>query len=288
MKNLKKIVALALAGGIAFNTVSTATAQSMTYKELIEKSAMASQAITTVDVEFDGSIALDQSGQKLNVAQAHVKGEVDFINMNGKVDFNLQQLLAGQNISGEAAVKDAQVAAKINGELQAAEGIQSYVDMTRGVLASIALANAQTQVTAEQEAAMTKYFDVKEMDGDYVLALKQGIDGNAFYTDNKAAIEALKQSTYKQIEDRGEEVTAETRQQVETLLSQESFAKFFASNPVFEMHYDGQSFLMEEVKANVIINPADYGVQSVPGNINLSMELDLSDYNEAVNVTLPN
>ena len=288
MKKFKKIIALALAGGIALNTVSAASAQSLTYKELVEKSAMASQAITTVDVEFNGSIALEQNGQKLNVAQATVKGEADLINMNGKVDFNLQQLLAGENISGEAAVKDAQAAAKINGELQTAEGIQSYLDMAKGVLASIALANAQMQVTAEQEAAMTKYFDVKEVDGDYVLALKQGIDGNAFYMDNQAMIEELKQSAYKQIEDRGEEVTEETRQQIDALLSQEAFAKFFASNPMFEVHYDGQSFLVEEVKANVTINPADYGVQSVPGNINLALELDLSDYNEAVNVTLPN
>ena len=267
--------------------------------EVLTKANEASKNLTSGRSSGFLSVSIDNQGQSADLGQVNfdVKFNLDSLSGAAKLDV-VSAFLGGQNVSLEAYLKDNVVTmltpegatVETLTEAQIAEWNAGYAKYKEAV------AQADTAVSEEE---VTKFFDFTETDAGYVLSLKEGIDGKAFYEEaNKdGALDTAKEQTLKQLEEQGQEVSAEMKQTYDKIYSPEFFELIFASNPKLEITYAKDTYYVNKFVFDFQLDVVEFvkftgaaseeEVANLPNKVNIKGEVNLSEQGQPQEVMVP-
>ena len=285
MKSIKKFFAVTAVAATVFATTPATTAHAVGLNELFSKADAALKTVKSVDLKGNLTVAFDQNGPKVNIANVNCETELDLENVQGEGKVEIASQLSPSAQKQAFQLKDDTLATQTGDKDWTKADYSAQRNQFKTAIQN-AMKEAYKDLTPEQEATLGQYFEIKEDGEDYVYALKQGIDGKKFYEDNKEIFDRVKEQALKLSEANGHTVSDQQKATYDKLFSADTMEKFFASNPKVALRYNKSTFLVSKVTLDVNLKPADFlpaqSAQGAPGNIAVQANLEASDYNQPI------
>ena len=295
MNKWKKLVAVATAG-LALGTSYTpiAQAESITYSQFGEQVKDVHLQIDSVHVKGQLDVSTTGGSQELAI-QGMLDALVDIANLNtsGKASAVAQ----GQTFNLEWAIKDNQLVYSLLGAPFETQDITEYkAQFKQGLTQGFEQALIeQTKLMAEY----TKYaplfddlFDVEMTDTEYVLSLKQNIDGKAYFEKHEALLKEFKQFLVEKIRE-NQEVTADQERlftELDQHFTADNFAKLASINPTYVIHYAKDSLNPLSIEFTAVIKLKELTSQAgaeAPDQISVKYSMTFDQYNQPLDIKLP-
>lgn len=279
----KKLLALATAVLVGA-PITTAFAQP-SYEEISKKWETAVAEVKQVALDGNVSVSVTQNGQTAQVGTANVNGAIDVATLDSTGELTILSAFLPEPEKVVFIVKDdksyvfAQGAWNVSGVTE--EKAQFLKTFQEAYQQGMAL-----QANPEMYAKLEKYLDITTEGENVKVALKQGIDGKAFYADFQEVFEASKAMALEELKKQGEVVSDEQLAIFDVVYSEDTMVKVFAQNPKYEATFNAEGH-MTHIMFEVEVNVADFiELEGLPQNIHVKGEFNLN-YNQPLTIEVP-